>query len=80
LFDKTFVFTAFGHRNRKGAYSYGDSAGFAPDFPFNPALAGTVCRCKYGRFGLRRKLFLVTATLKSSTGGLFSGLLLNKPF
>ena len=25
----------------KKAYSYGDSAGFTPDFPFNPAIAGT---------------------------------------
>jgi hypothetical protein len=23
------------------AYSYGDSAGITPDFPFNPAVAGT---------------------------------------
>jgi hypothetical protein len=61
LFDRTFVFIAFQHRNRKGAYSYGDSAGFTPDFPFNPAIAGTVCGCKYGRFELRRKIYLSTS-------------------
>ncbi len=28
-------------------HSYGDSAGITPDFPFNPALAGTRrCKCK----------------------------------
>jgi hypothetical protein len=28
-------------------HSYGDSAGITPDFPFNPAEAGTrLCKCK----------------------------------
>jgi hypothetical protein len=56
-----FLFTAFPSRlsrdsgcsvnffplKRNETHSYGDSAGITPDFPFNPAMAGTrFCKCK----------------------------------
>ncbi len=32
-------------------YSYGDSAGFTPDFPFNPECSGTKFAANVGSFG-----------------------------
>jgi hypothetical protein len=38
-------------------YSYGDSAGITPDFPFNPDKSGTKSRQMYGKKNLTPKEF-----------------------
>jgi hypothetical protein len=38
-----------------GTYSYGDSAGLAPDFPFNPALRGPSDRKTNGAQGFAER-------------------------
>ena len=40
-----------------GIYSYGDSAGFTPDFPFNPDGSGTCSGAKVGVWDNSRKKF-----------------------
>jgi hypothetical protein len=41
------------------AYSYGDSAGFAPDFPFNPAGREPLSAANVGKDKVRERIFFI---------------------
>lgn len=44
--------------HRKFAYSYGDSAGISPDFPFHPFLSGTKIGTKIAELGNFKNVFV----------------------
>ena len=53
------------------AYSYGDSAGITPDFPFNPILLGTnyATNVAVGKMNYKNKLLTEACTMLDLPAG-----------